>query len=115
MGKRPRSFSGSEMTDKQVAQAVLHGRMVTAVLRSGQRVSGYLCGADRDRWAVVTPGAEHLLIHKHSTEVLEVAREGTYDDEPRREELDALVAPYRRFLIAITRGTADSTQAAPPS
>ncbi len=58
---------------------------------------GYVFGADDYHWALVTQSGVRHLIHK-SAAVLVFGRESTYGDEPRHEELEHLVRPFRDWV-----------------
>lgn len=92
---RPR---GSDMSSKQLARTVLHGRSVTFRFPSGDAVIGYLCGMDDFHWMIVTPDGLKHLIHKGSASVITMADTPSFDSEPLRDEMEAVVGPFRRFV-----------------
>ena len=93
---KPRT--GSSMSSKQMAYSVRHGRKVILRLRSGNSQEGYLCGEDSFHWRIIRPDGRILLVHKAGVELVEFLNEATYDDEPRRDELEKAVGPFREFV-----------------
>lgn len=93
---RPR---GSEMSNKQLARTVLHGRMITFRFPTGESITGYLCGMDDYHWMVVTPesGLKHL-IHKGGASVVTLADTSSYESEPLRDEMEEVIGPFREYV-----------------
>lgn len=110
MPPQGRSVRGSQLSDKQLARTVVLGQKVTFVVAAQEPVVGYVFGVDDYHWAVVTPEGETTLVHK-STPLVHIASSSTYDDEPRREELEAMVAPFRRVVARRFRGVPENEQA----
>jgi hypothetical protein len=102
---RPR---GSDMSSKQLARTVLHGRAVTFRFPSGDAVTGYLCGMDDFHWMVVTSDGLKHLIHKGSASVITMADTPSYNSEPLCDEMEAVVGPFRRFVEEVLFGRTPS-------
>lgn len=91
-------------TLKQAALSVKLGQKVTAIVSLGhliERVTGYLAGADAECWFILQPGEEEvrqLLVSRRDTRVLEIHTSRTYDQEPLRPEMDAIVIPFRTWV-----------------
>jgi hypothetical protein len=86
------------MSSKQLARTVMHGRAITFRFPSGEDITGYLCGMDDFHWMVVTADCQKHLIHKGSASVITLADTDSYDSEPRRDEMEEVIGPFRRFV-----------------
>lgn len=88
----------------QAARSVKLGQKVTATVVLGRRteqVTGYLAGADAECWFILQPGEDtvrQLLVNRPGTRVLEIHSEATYDQEPLRKIMDAIVIPFRTWV-----------------
>lgn len=89
---------GASLSDKQVAQSVLDGKRVEATLPNGQSISGYVFGRDDYHWAIATPDGETVLVHK-SIPALRVAANAGLHMEPRRDDLEQMISPFRQHLL----------------
>jgi hypothetical protein len=100
--ERPR---GSEMSSKQLARTVVHGRKVTFRFPTGDPISGYLGGMDDFHWLVVAPesGLKHL-IHKGSACIITLADTHTYESEPLRDQMEKVIGPFRRYVEEVFFG-----------
>ncbi len=87
---------GSSLSDRQIMYSVRHGQPVTAILGPYVTVVGYVFGLDDYHLAIVSPAVDRYLVHKRAS--LMFGSEGVYDLEPRREELEPLVGPFRRWI-----------------
>lgn len=104
--RRPTArYTGAELSDKQVDWSVYHGQLVTAYLAGGHSVTGYVYGADRYHWSLVSGDLDTYLVPRSSA--LAFGPAGSYAAEPRRADLDKLVAPYRRHLAGIYSWSTD--------
>ncbi len=89
------------MSSKQLARTVIDGRKITLVPHgdSEATISGYLCGLDDYHLFLVMSDGEKLLVSKGGIFTIRFAREATYNDEENREELEAIVGPFRAFVL----------------
>jgi hypothetical protein len=101
---RRRTRRGSALSDRQIAYSVRTGQRIAVLLPllGDVEVAGYAFGLDDYHLGLVTRDGQRLLIHKSAH--LMFSREGTYANEPRREELEALVAPFRRWVERVHFG-----------
>ncbi len=96
MSPSHRAPLGSSKSTKAMEQSVIHGQKVR--LRE-LGTEGYLYGADDFHWLLVNPTTlSTMLVHK-SQAVVEILREDTYSSEPKRAEMEPLVAPYREHIL----------------
>lgn len=87
------------MTRSQLARTVADGKLISFTLLDGEPpVIGYLAGMDDFHWFVLTPEVEQVFVHKGSASRFSVASESTYDAEPRRDELEKIIASFRSSL-----------------
>ena len=98
-GRRSR---GSSVSSKQLAYGTLKGHMAEFTTPVGV-VQGYLCGMDDFHWLVVTPEVDIILVHKAqatlvNTHFKPLGIESPYASEPRYEELEQIVGPFRRYV-----------------
>jgi hypothetical protein len=93
--RRSTPYHGSQLSRRQVAFSVKLGKIVTAYLPSGKELRGYIFGSDDYHWQMVSPELDTHLIHKSCS--LSFGTQ-SYAQEPRHEELEKLVAPYRRHV-----------------
>lgn len=103
--------TGSAMSSKQLARTVMLGRRIALTLTNGEKIVGYLCGMDDFHWMVVTPDGEKALTHKGNVSVVRLGEESTYESEPKREELEKVVGPFRQFVAGFYFGQDDSAPA----
>lgn len=96
-GKK-KSPAGNRMSSKQLARTVLDGRRVTFRCDADIEIVGYLCGMDDFHWMVVTPEGRVSLIHKGRASIITFADEPSFDTEPLRADLDAIVGPFRLYV-----------------
>lgn len=89
---------GASMSSKQLARTVLHGRLLTFRLLTGDSITGYLCGMDDFHWMVVTGEGQKHLIHKASAGLITLADTASFEEEPLRDELEKIVGPFREFV-----------------
>lgn len=99
------------MSSKQLARTVLDGRLLTFRLTSGAEVEGYLSGMDDFHWMVVTPTGQKYLLHKGSTALIALAEDCVYADEPKLNQLEKVVRPFREFIAREIFGREDSPSA----
>jgi len=94
------------MSTKQLARTVIDGRLLHFRFASGvpSNLKGYLCGMDDFHWMIVTSKGQQHLVHKGSASIITIADEPSYADEPEREALEKLVAPYRSWVEANVYG-----------
>lgn len=92
------------VTLMQAARSVKFGQKVTATIVINEQieyVTGYLAGADAECWFILQPGEDtvrKLLVNRPGTRVLEIHSEATYDQEPLRKSMDAIVIPFRTWV-----------------
>jgi hypothetical protein len=96
---------GSAMSAKQLARTVVDGRLLTFCFLGpmgdgGPILCGYLAGADDFHWLIVTAEGRKVLVHKGSAATIWFGDESTFVDEPEHEVLEAIVRPFREFLIS---------------
>jgi hypothetical protein len=90
------------MRRTQLGHAVKHGRKVTFYVFDADEVCGYIGGWDEGSWLVLVPteqGIDKQLVSKHSTPLITLHDEATYEDEVRWEEMERIVAPFRRAVL----------------
>lgn len=101
---REEELSGRQTTTlRQVALSVRLGQRVTAFVPHGveDRVIGYLAGWDPERWFILQPeadGVRQKLVNRVDTPVLEIHMERTYDTEPLRPEMEAVIVHFRTWI-----------------
>jgi hypothetical protein len=98
------------MIERQLYAAVKMGRRITFQVFDGDDISGYLAGMDSERFFVLQPAGDGSTFHHQfvsrsgaGTPVLQIhqAVEGLrLEDEPCREEMEAIITPFRRWIIA---------------
>lgn len=104
MTKRATQFENS-MTDRQIAASVRFGRRITATLSDFEEpISGYIAGMDRYNYLVLVPHSdghiEKLLVHKGNAALIELHDESTIEHEDLRDDLLAIVRPFRRAVMS---------------
>lgn len=104
---------GTSCTDRQIYWSVRHGRRCTFVVFDSDPITGYVAGADRYNYLVVSADEEgkirRCLVHKGSVSVIELHEESTLQQEPQRAELITAIAPYRNWVLRtyFSQATAD--------
>jgi hypothetical protein len=94
---QPRRYDGDQLSTDQISWAVRKRQRVTAHL-PGQTVEGYIFGADRFHWSLVTADVEVYLIPKQTP--LRLVEEDALRSEPRAADLAPFTDPYRRRVLA---------------
>lgn len=95
--RQRRPLNGSAMSSKQLAHTVKDGKQITVCLPGQEAITGYLCGMDDYNLMLITPSGSKALVHKTGA-IIFLSEHATYEDEPQRDVLDAVVAPFRRFV-----------------
>lgn len=97
--EQPEWLTGSALSRKQVARAVLNGQRVTCISSGLIVAEGYVYGMDDFHIGVVTPEGETTLVHKSGTHV-KIDPEHSFEELPKeqRAALDAVIKPFRDFI-----------------
>lgn len=96
-------YRGSRMTDRQIGQAALRGRLVTALV-GGREVSGYACGSDSYHWALVDPTGRVWLVHKSSTIRIGTDGDLAAETDEARASVERVAGPFREYVRKSQRG-----------
>lgn len=98
------------MIERQLYASVKMGRRITFQVFDGDDISGYLAGIDSERFFVLQPVGDGRTFHHQfvsrsgaGTPVFQIheAVEGLrLEDEPCREEMEAIIIPFRKWIIA---------------
>lgn len=89
------------MTEKQLGNAAVRGRMITFARAGEQPITGYLGGLDADFFLVIMPEKDNLrtfLVNRLDSPWQEIHPEPTLDSEAHRESIEAIVGPFSAWL-----------------
>ena len=100
-GSRPRRDRGTKRrgsfhSDRQVAFAVRDGKAVTAIIATGEQITGWVFGADDYHWSIVTADGGIVLVHK-SSPALKIHRTPSLSTAPA--SIQSLVSRFRDALL----------------
>lgn len=87
---------GSAQSDRQVAYAVRDGKAVTATLATGEKITGFVFGADDYHWSIVAKSGDVFLVHK-SSPALKIHSESTI--ETATAAIQKMVAVFRSAVL----------------
>jgi hypothetical protein len=96
------------MIERQLYAAVKIGRRITFHVFDGDDISGYLAGIDSERFFVLQPGVSgfrHQFVSRSGAgtpvfEIHEAIQGFRLEDEPCREEMEAIIFPFRKWIVA---------------
>lgn len=89
------------MSVKQLAQTVRYGRRVTFLIFDGDPITGYLAGMDAKYFLVLSPGHdgfERWVVSRAGNPAFRLHDEVTYDTEPQRSAMEAIIGPFRGWI-----------------
>jgi hypothetical protein len=89
------------MTEKQLGNSVLHGRMITFAQVNADPITGYLAGLDDDYFLVLVPdsdGVLHYLLKRDVIPWKEIHVKSTLREEAYREALESILEPFRKWV-----------------
>ena len=112
----PPPVGGRTVLSKQLAAAVKYGRRVTFHVRTGGvgpplTLAGYLAGGDHEAYFLLRPnaqGVENCLVMRDRVVYLSIDNGTLLSAEPRKGELDSIIAPYRKHILETFFGQASS-------
>jgi hypothetical protein len=93
---------GSSFSDRQIAQTVKDGtavRVTTLGDDGPESITGWVFGMDDFHWGIVDGHGNKYLVHKTapSLQIVDYPTLGTYAE--KRDEIEALVEPFRRSVL----------------
>lgn len=93
------------MSTKQLAGSVKDGVKVTLSIFDGDPVTGYLSGWDDDYFFVLEPapgsneGFRKKLVQRATNTQIELHDQPTLAEEPRYEDMVAIIYPFRTWVM----------------
>lgn len=100
---------------REIAQTVRYGRKVTFLVFDGDPIEGYVAGMDEDYFYVLAPNADgkgfrRWYINRAGNPAFELHAESTYGNEPQREAMDVIIAPFRGWVSSHVLGNGRDTE-----
>lgn len=94
-----RTRSGSYFADKQIAHTVKDGKAIEVLLPDGNKVIGWVFGADNYHWGLVSLFGDVILVHKSAPMVTVTEHMLSKQDADHRRDIESLVAPFRDYVM----------------